>query len=193
QSGTDTGRIGWVCRKAYARVLSARRLSRRPRKDLPRQKKKSAPTAQRRNPMIPDGVLRGAGIGLRHCHIRRILAEKPAIPWLEVHTENFFTFGSAANRALEEIAGIYPLSAHCIGLSLGSAEPVNPEHLAQVKRFVERFSPALVSDHLSWAAAGGIHLPDLLPVPYTEAALVALVANISRVQDSLGRRILIEN
>lgn len=140
-----------------------------------------------------SGRLTGIGIGLRHKHLRRIMDEKPAIDWLEVHTENFFSAGSAASQCLEIIRQDYPLSAHCVGLSLGSAQPVSNEHLAQIKHFMDRFQPLLVSDHLSWGAMGGIHLPDLLPLPYTEEALHTLVQNIQRTQEALGRQILIEN
>ena len=145
------------------------------------------------NPSLIPNPLHGVGIGLRHRHFREIIAEKPEIPWLEVHTENFFSSGSAASQCLEKIRKDYPLSAHCVGLSLGAAEPVSARHLAQVQNFIERFSPALVSDHLSWGSASGAHVPDLLPLPYTEEALSALVANIGRTQDTLKRRILLEN
>lgn len=143
-------------------------------------------------PALQDTIA-GVGIGLRHRHFREIIASRPAIPWFEVHTENFFAPGSAALRLLEEIRAHYPLSAHCVGLSLGSTEPVKEAHLAAVKHFIDRFEPALVSDHLSWGAVQGTHLPDLLPVPYTEEALTILVDNIDQTQNYLGRTILLEN
>lgn len=137
--------------------------------------------------------IHGTGIGLRHCHFKEVIENKPEIHWFEVHTENFFSTGSAASISLEKIRRDYPLSAHSVGLSLGSYEEVSKKHLSGVKSFIERFEPSLVSDHLSWSAAGGVHVPDLLPIPYTEEALSAICRNIDKTQEFLGREILIEN
>lgn len=96
-------------------------------------------------------------------------------------------------RQLEAMGEIYPLSLHAVGLSLGSTGPVDAGHLDRLRRLVDRFQPALVSDHLSWCREGDVYLPDLLPMPYTEEALVVVSDNVSQVQDILGRAILIEN
>jgi uncharacterized protein (UPF0276 family) len=88
---------------------------------------------------------------------------------------------------------LYPLSLHGVGLSLGSSEPVDEQHLTSLKTIVDRFEPGLVSDHVSWSATGNAHLGDLLPLPYNEESLAALCQNIDRVQEVLGRQILVEN
>ena len=134
-----------------------------------------------------------AGIGLRALHRRELLERHPKAAWLEVHSENYFAAGGRAVAELDEIRRDYPLSLHGVGLSLGSADPLNTEHLAQLKRAVERYSPALVSEHLCWVSAGGAYLHDLLPLPYTEEALAHVVPRIAAVQEHLGRQILIEN
>ena len=113
--------------------------------------------------------------------------------WLEVHSENYFAEGGRAVAELDAIRRDYPLSLHGVGLSLGSADPLNTEHLAHLKRTVERYSPTLVSEHLCWVSAGGAYLHDLLPLPYTEEAVAHVVPRIQTVQESLGRQILIEN
>ncbi len=139
----------------------------------------------------------GVGLGLRNQHFQEFIEDKPDVPWLEIHTENFFSAGSTASKYAEKIRRDYPFSTHCVGLSLGSAAvdcPVRKEHLRKVKTVVERLQPALVSDHLSWSASDAVHyLPDLLPVPYTEEALGIMVQNIDHVQETLGRQILVEN
>jgi uncharacterized protein (UPF0276 family) len=85
------------------------------------------------------------------------------------------------------------LSLHGVGMSLaGDAEP-DADHLAALKRLVERFEPALVSEHLAWSRLDGRCFADLLPVPRTNDVLARCAANIGRVQDVLGREILIEN
>jgi uncharacterized protein (UPF0276 family) len=133
-----------------------------------------------------------AGIGLRLPHHALLLESRPAAAWLEVHPENYMADEQAA-ADLERIRADYPLSLHAVGLSLGSADGVDAAHVARLRQLVSRFEPALVSDHLSWSTSGGVYLPDLLPLPYTEEALGAVCANVSRVQETLGRRILVEN
>ena len=141
--------------------------------------------------------IKGVGIGLRHRHFQEVIEQSPNIPWLEVHTENFFSQHSSSSKYLAKIRENYPISAHCVGLSLGSAAvscPVREQHLQQIKKTIEWLQPSMVSDHLSWSASDGVHyLPDLLPIPYTEEAFEIVVKNINHVQDVLQRQILIEN
>lgn len=133
------------------------------------------------------------GIGARIPHFDEILATRPAVGFLEVHSENFFAAGGPQPAYLEKLRALYPVSLHGVGLSLGSAESLNTEHLQKLKNLVRRIQPALVSEHLSWSGTGGIHLPDLLPLPMTEEALAVIACNIDEAQDALGRPILIEN
>ncbi|MDH5246471.1 MAG: DUF692 domain-containing protein [Betaproteobacteria bacterium] len=134
-----------------------------------------------------------AGIGLRTQHHAVILTASPAPAWIEAHTENYFHDGGPAVRALERARGLYPLSLHGVGLGLGSADPLDRPHLERVRRAVQRFEPALVSEHACWGYAQGEHFNDLLPLPYTEEAVEHLAARVRQVQDVLGRQILIEN
>lgn len=133
------------------------------------------------------------GIGARVPHFEEILQTRPAAGFLEVHSENFFAAGGPQPAYLEKLRTLYPISLHGVGLSLGSAEGVNKEHLQKLKNLAQRIQPALISEHLSWSGTGGIHLPDLLPLPMTEEALAVIARNIDEIQDILGRPILIEN
>ena len=135
----------------------------------------------------------GVGIGLRAPHYGSFLHERPAIGWLEVHSENYFGDGGYDLHVLERVRRDYPLSLHGVGLSLGSADGLRETHLAKLKRLVERIQPALVSEHLCWGAFAGRHFNDLLPLPYTREALDLMVARVDQVQTALGRLILIEN
>lgn len=141
----------------------------------------------------PGPVPARAGIGLRAQHHDQVACERPDVGWLEAHSENYFGEGGAALRSLERARADYPISLHGVGLSLGSTDPLDRGHLAQLKRLVDRIEPALVSEHISWGAAGGRHLNDLLPLPCTEEALRHLRQRIGVVQDVLGREILVEN
>lgn len=135
----------------------------------------------------------GAGIGLRSAHHEALVRERPAVRWIEVHTENYVHDGGPHLAALERARELYPLSLHGVGMGLGSSDPLDRSHLERVARAVARFEPALVSEHACWGSQDGQHFNDLLPLPYTEEAVAHLAARVSQVQDLLGRQILIEN
>lgn len=146
-----------------------------------------------RSPFCAPSIPAAAGIGLRAEHYRELLAARPAVGFLEVHSENYFGDGGAPLHYLEQARAHYPLSLHGVGLSLGSADPLDRKHVAKLKRLIDHFEPALVSDHLCWCSVGGTFLNDLLPLPYTEEALELFVAHVAQAQDLLGRQLLIEN
>ncbi len=137
--------------------------------------------------------LAGTGIGLRQPHYREVFERLPELAFLEVHSENFFLDGGASMHALERARAAYPISLHGVGLSLGSADRLAEDHLAKLKRLVDRVEPALVSEHLCWGGVGGVHFNDLLPLPHTGETLALLTDRIDRVQATLKRRILVEN
>jgi uncharacterized protein (UPF0276 family) len=141
-----------------------------------------------------DGpVAAGAvGVGLRAPHVAELIASRPRIGWLEVHTENYLGGGPAV-RALARVREDYPIALHGVGLSLGSAEGLDERHLARVADLARRTEPALLSEHLSWSIAGGTYLNHLLPLPYTEESLDVVAHNVLRAQDALGRPVLVEN
>lgn len=134
----------------------------------------------------------GCGIGLRAPHVAEIVETRPAVPWLEVHAENYMAGGPAV-RVLERLRRDYPIALHGVGLSLGSAAGVDAAHLERLARLVERLEPALVSEHVSWSVEAGAYLNHLLPLPYTEETLAVLCRHVAHVQDRLGRRLLLEN
>lgn len=137
-----------------------------------------------------------AGIGLKSRHYADVLAaaERGAAPaWAEVHPQNYFGAGGPPHRWLTAIAEHLPLSFHSVGLSLGSASGVDMDQLEALAALCDRYAPAMISDHLSWSNGPEDKFPDLLPIAYTHAALAGFAAEVGRVQDRLGRAILIEN
>ncbi len=134
-----------------------------------------------------------AGIGLKPLHYSELLSTRPAIGWLEIHPENYFGAGGVPHRCLSSIRRDYPISFHGIGLSLGSAGPIDRTHLDRLKTLIDRYQPGLVSEHLSWSVSDGAYLNDLLPLPYTEESLSIFVQHVIEVQERLARRILVEN
>jgi len=141
----------------------------------------------------PSGAAFPSGIGLKAQHYAEILARKPDLAFLEIHAENFMSSGGAHHRYLEQLADIYPLSVHGVGMSLGSASGLSRTHLQRFKGVVERYSPWLISEHLAWSEEGGFYLNDLLPLPLNKESLAVVVDNMNSMQDYLGRKILIEN
>ncbi|MFM5854060.1 DUF692 domain-containing protein [Aeromonas rivipollensis] len=133
------------------------------------------------------------GIGLRPPHYDEIRQTLPGVGWLEVHSENYFERHGKGFEVLAELAGHYPVSLHGVGMSLGSADPLDPAHLRQLAALVAAISPVRVSEHLSWGSIGGRYFNDLLPMPYTREALSHMSDKIDRVQQALGRQLLIEN
>jgi uncharacterized protein (UPF0276 family) len=134
-----------------------------------------------------------AGIGLRAQHHSDLLQKRPAVGWIEAHSENYFAAGGVQRQYLEKLRSIYPLSLHGVGLSLGSTDPLSRAHLLELGQLVRQFEPMLISEHLAWSSVDGRFTNDLLPLPYTEEALRHLVDRVGFVQELLGRRILIEN
>ncbi|KXJ55949.1 MAG: hypothetical protein AXW12_09280 [Thalassospira sp. Nap_22] len=134
-----------------------------------------------------------AGVGFKAEHAQDIFGTAPAVSWFEIHPENYMVAGGPRLAMLEELCAHYPVSMHGVGLSLGGGEPLNKNHLADLKRLVDRFNPAMVSEHIAWSAHEGLYMADLLPTPMTKTSLAQLVDAINSVQDFIGRRILIEN
>jgi uncharacterized protein (UPF0276 family) len=132
-----------------------------------------------------------AGIGLRFAHHRAFLETAPPVGWVEIHSENYLD--GPALETLEAVRAAYPVSMHCVGLSLGSAQGIDPLHLDRIAALAERIEPGLVSEHLAWGSVDHAFLADLLPLPLTEESLEVVSTNVARVQDRLRRRILVEN
>lgn len=138
------------------------------------------------------------GIGWRQPHYRALLERRPALGFIEVHSENFFGEGGAARALLREAREHYPLSLHGVGLALGSAAGLDPWHLDQLAALVEQVQPLRVSDHASFArvALPGravVHGSDLLPIAFTDASLDLMVEHVQQVQERLKRPMLVEN
>ncbi|MFM7331115.1 MAG: DUF692 domain-containing protein [Brachymonas sp.] len=155
-----------------------------------------------RAPVAAPHRINRAGIGWRHPHYATLLEQRPALGFLQVHSENFFghcsPVGGAALATLQTAREHYPISLHGVGLSLGSGLGIDPWHLDQLESLVQRIEPVCVSDHACFARGINsdgtlVHASDLLPIPFTHESLDAICANVSLVQDRLKRRLLVEN
>ncbi len=134
-----------------------------------------------------------AGTSFKHEHLNAILADGPQEGFFEVHAENYMGAGGPPHRALERIRFDHPVSLHGVCMSIGGPQPLDRAHLARFRSLVDRYEPALVSEHLAWSTHETTFFNDLLPLPYTEATLARVCDHIDEVQEAIGRRILIEN
>ncbi len=134
----------------------------------------------------------GTGIGLRARHHAAVMTSPPRVGFVEIHAENYLG-GGAPRRCLEQVRRDFPVSVHGVGLSLGSADGLDDRHLGRIADLVRGVEPMLVSEHLAWSVTGGVYHNDLLPLPYTEEALAVVCANVQRLQERLGRQVLVEN
>lgn len=143
--------------------------------------------------LAPGPIPAAAGVGLKPEHYRDILDTRPAVGWFEVHAENYMGAGGPPHHYLTRIREHYPLSVHGVGLSIGGAGPLDKDHLARLRGVCDRYEPGLVSEHLAWSTHEGTYLNDLLPLPYTAGTLARVCEHIEEVQETLGRRMLLEN
>ena len=147
-----------------------------------------------RRPRFPVHPIAGlAGTSLKHEHLLAIEAEGLLKGFFEVHAENYMGAGGAPHRSLERVRSDYPLSLHGVCMSIGGSQPLDREHLRRFCSLVERYEPALVSEHLAWSTHETTFFNDLLPLPYTPTTLSQVAAHIEEVQDAIRRPILLEN
>lgn len=135
----------------------------------------------------------GFGVGLRFPHLRYIEEHQPAIDFFEIISENFMDSSGHRRYVLDSLAERYPIFMHGVSLSIGSADPLDFEYLARLKRLADSIGAVLVSDHVCWTGVAGINTHDLLPIPFTEASLAHVIRRIRTVQEFLERPLLLEN
>jgi uncharacterized protein len=134
-----------------------------------------------------------AGSSFKHEHLPAILDEGRQRRFFEVHAENYMGAGGPPHRALEAIRRDHPVSLHGVCMSIGGPGPLDKSHLARFRALVERYEPALVSEHLAWSTHQTAYFNDLLPLPYTEATLRRVCDHIDQVQEAIWRPLLLEN
>jgi uncharacterized protein len=144
-----------------------------------------------RFPALPIGGL--AGTSFKHQHLAEIRAEASRRGFFEVHAENYMGAGGPPHRALETLRRDFPISLHGVCMSIGGERPLDKAHLARFQHLVERYEPALVSEHLAWSTHETTYFNDLLPLPYTEVTLRRVCDHIDQVQETIRRPMLLEN
>ena len=143
--------------------------------------------------MKPSQLPRRAGAGFKPEHFREINTARQPLGFFEVHAENYMGAGGPPHAQLGRLREDYALSIHGVGLSIGSMQPLDHDHLARLKTVCDRYEPESFSEHLAWSTHDTVFLNDLLPLPYTEETLARIADHIDQVQETLKRQMLLEN
>lgn len=138
-------------------------------------------------------AMRGAGLGLRRELLAPLLEDAPpSVGFLEIAPENWMQVGGRLGHQFRALTERYPFVAHGLSLSIGGPAPLDEDFVREVGAFLDAHGIADYSEHLSWCGDEG-HLYELLPIPFTQEAVMHVAARVRRVQDLLGRRIALEN
>jgi len=133
------------------------------------------------------------GVGYKPQHYSDIISGADPLGWLEVHAENYMGDGGRPIAQLRQLSEQYPISVHGVGLSIGAEGPLDPDHLARLKHLCDWLNPASFSEHLAWSTHDSHFMNDLLPLPYNAQTLARVASHIDQVQDTVGRKMLLEN
>lgn len=135
------------------------------------------------------------GIGLRSEHIPTLL-NPPVhhdIDILELTIDNWMNIGGVKKEYLADISRNYPLIAHGLSLSIGDISPLNERYLNDIRHFLDEYHISIYSDHLCFSRDKQGYFYDLLPIPYLPEVIPYLVDRIDRIQNILGRQLVLEN
>ncbi|MDK3018069.1 MNIO family bufferin maturase [Pseudodonghicola flavimaris] len=146
-----------------------------------------------RHPQILPSLPAAAGVGYKPQHFAALTTDPGAVRWLEIHAENYMGAGGRPLAQLRHLADSFPISVHGVGLSIGGEAALDPDHLSRLGHLCDWLQPASFSEHLAWSTHDSAFLNDLLPLPYTDATLTRVADHIDRVQEVLGRQMLLEN
>lgn len=143
--------------------------------------------------LTPPRLPAAPGVGYKAQHFNALRDDPGPVKWLEIHAENYMGDGGRPHAQLRALREAFAISVHGVGLSIGGAGPLDPDHLHRLKHLVDWLEPQSFSEHLAWSTHGAEFLDDLLPLPYTTYTLTCVADHIDQVQSTLGRRMLLEN
>ncbi|MDO9960483.1 DUF692 family protein [Glaesserella parasuis] len=139
-------------------------------------------------------MLVGSGLGYRRDLANGFLQlpTQSAVQFIEIAPENWVKMGGSARYQFDQVAERFPVAVHGLSLSLGGQAPLDKELLKSIKILMKQYGSTFFSEHLSYCECEG-HLYDLLPMPFTDEAVLHTAQRIREVQDYLGLKIALEN
>jgi uncharacterized protein (UPF0276 family) len=143
---------------------------------------------------MPFSKEQQCGLGLRQELVDELLACQPKwIQFLEIAPENWMNKGGRYRQSLERVREHYPFIAHGLSLSIGGVAPLDEPFLQNLKRFFDRYQISVYSEHLSFSSLPDGNLFDLMPLPFTEEAVLHVADRIKQVESILERPLILEN
>lgn len=138
--------------------------------------------------------MRGVGLGLRQELARELFDTRPSeVAWVEIHPENFLGRGGAFAAMLEEARGRYEVVTHGLTQCVGSPDPLDDGYLGDLRALLRAQGARWHSEHLAWGNLGGRFSHDLLPLPFTRAAIRRAIETVRALRDRLEVEIAVEN
>ena len=143
--------------------------------------------------IVKDDLPNRPGVGYKPRHYASILENPGALGWIEVHAENYMGAGGRPHAQIRHLTDRFPLSIHGVGLSIGAEGRLDADHLARLRDLCDWANPASFSEHLAWSTHESAFLNDLLPLPYTHETLTRVADHIDELQETIGRKMLLDN
>ncbi len=143
--------------------------------------------------MTPYGPLPAVGIGYRSAIGDWTRDNLAHFDMLEITVDHCISSGESVASEIFDLVGRIPMTAHGIGLSIGTDVPLDLAYLDKVASIVERLQAPAYSEHLAFTRAPGRDLANLLPLPKTEEVAEAVIAKIRLIQSRIPAPFLLEN
>src|SRR5712671_7934554 len=112
---------------------------------------------------------------------------------LEITVDHCLAGSRRLRAAIFDLVGRIPLTAHGVGLSLGTDVPLDLAYLDEVAEVVERLRAPAYSEHLAFTRVPGRETAALMPLPKTEAVAEQIIAKVRTVQSRVPFPFLLEN
>jgi uncharacterized protein len=133
------------------------------------------------------------GVGYRHAIAGWMCEHLDSFDVLEVTIDHCIHGSHALRSTVFDLAERIPMTAHGIGLSIGTDVPIDLRYLDEVAAVVDRIKAPAYSEHLAFTRVPGRDLANLLPVPKTEEVAEAIIAKVRTVRSHVAVPFLLEN
>jgi uncharacterized protein (UPF0276 family) len=134
----------------------------------------------------------GSGLGYRRELKGAIIEAQQSIDFLEIVADQFMDHPFELDE-LEELREIFPIIPHGVGLSIGTAAPLDQLYLRSIKQICDVTRAPYFSEHLAMTRVPGINIGHLSPLWFSEEVLATAIDNVRQVQDYLCKPLVLEN
>ncbi len=135
----------------------------------------------------------GSGLGYRPQFRAELFANRSRVDFLEIIADHYFDAAPEKLDELDLLRAHFPVVAHGLDLSVGSAEGVDPGYLAKLAALIARLDPPWWSEHLCFTRAGGVEIGHLAALPCTREAVDVVARNVEAVRAHIAAPLILEN